>query len=155
MLADFGLSRTKHGLSGWSSSVHGWSEHYVSPEVLNGNMDASVSSDIWSFGMVIYMAFTGRTPYTQEYPNPIAAQTAIRNSNPPRKPPFNITDMRRGFTNDVWGFLEQHCWQKMARNRPSARDCSRRLEALRVRWRSQNIAPSSEVSILQITESLC
>jgi len=42
-------------------------EDYVSPEVIN-NEESTFSSDLWSLGVMIYLFFTGKTPFKGQSP---------------------------------------------------------------------------------------
>lgn len=144
MLADFGLSRMKHGLTDtWSSTGNGYTVQYVSPEVAGGSKEITVSSDIWSLGMVVFSAFTGKLPY-EKHPMPLIE---ISKATPPQIPLLDMTHRNQGFTEDLWKFLVQSCWAETEKKRPRARDCSERLTQLKARWLSDR-RRMSEVSVL-------
>ena len=142
MLADFGLSRMKHDLTDWSSTGNGYTVQYVSPEVVGGSNEITVSSDIWSLGMVVLSAFTGKLPYEK---NPMPLIEIIK-ATPPQRPLLDMTHKVRGFTENLWNFLYQGCWAK-TKDRPPARKCSNRLTELKAQWLSDK-ERMSEVSVL-------
>jgi 3-phosphoinositide dependent protein kinase-1 len=42
-------------------------EDYVAPEIVK-NQEATFSSDLWSLGIIIYLAFAGKTPFKGHSP---------------------------------------------------------------------------------------
>ena len=133
VLADFGLTRVQHDLPDLlSSTQNGGTIVYMSPELLSSRDGKSTkSSDVWALGMVIYQVFTGNPPYFGRF-----ALTEICHSPPklPSKPKNDSVKM--GFTDELWDFLERSCWAPLARDRPTAQSCCRRLEDLRDRYGS-------------------
>jgi dienelactone hydrolase len=84
-ILDFGLAK----LSGQSRITREGSTlgtaAYMSPEQARGD-EVDQRTDIWSFGGVLYEMFTGRMPFTTEYPT--ALVYAILNEDP--RPPSRI-----------------------------------------------------------------
>ena len=60
-LADFGLARVMSGTSKFSMVG---TPYYLAPEVISG--DYNMKCDIWSLGVVIYYAITGKRPFVGE-----------------------------------------------------------------------------------------
>ena len=58
---DFGIARAKNSVNGKTSSVLG-TAHYISPEQAQGK-DLTQTSDIYSLGVVMYEACTGKLPF--------------------------------------------------------------------------------------------
>jgi eukaryotic-like serine/threonine-protein kinase len=69
-LIDFGIARTPGDGSGDGSSIG--SLHYMAPEQLRGER-LTAASDLFSVGVVLYEALTGRVPYPGERPEDVAA----------------------------------------------------------------------------------
>ena len=128
---------------------------YCSPEVF-GNIPSpykpSTSRDIWALGMVIYRLFTGEVPFA-DCPYPIGICDAITSGARPK--PRKYHDKQRGFTDELWEFLEKDCWKMSQEERPSARDCRERLKELRSRWKIEKAAKlaSPQVSDCLVTDA--
>ncbi len=58
---DFGIARAKNSVSNKTSSVLG-TAHYISPEQAQGK-ELTAASDIYSLGIVLYEATTGKLPF--------------------------------------------------------------------------------------------
>ena len=71
-LGDFGIARSVDATQTMASFAG--TAHYVAPERLHGQ-PATVASDLYSVGVVLYEALTGRPPY--EGPTPVAILIAI------------------------------------------------------------------------------
>ena len=66
-ILDFGVS--KHGAPDVGSAHSGFavgSPHYVAPEQLRSPTDVDGRADIWSLGVVMFEALTGRLPFESE-----------------------------------------------------------------------------------------
>ena len=55
----------KDGARGQVKSTFAGTEEYVSPEILKSEK-VTLASDLWSFGVILYWLFTGRTPFKKE-----------------------------------------------------------------------------------------
>lgn len=68
-LADFGLARMADaGESTLSSDVTLGTPQYISPEQALGAKDLDQATDIYSFGVVLYELYVGRTPFNADTP---------------------------------------------------------------------------------------
>ncbi len=111
-LADFGVAHRVHG----AAATHGTPE-YVAPEVIEG-ASPEPASDIYSLGIVLYEALSGRSPFRG---GPVAEvlkrhQTCVA-LMPPGMPP------------QVWELIAR-CLQKDPRARPSAGEMAAALRAM-------------------------
>lgn len=68
-LTDFGLARLAQlGESTLSSDMLLGTPHYISPEQAQGQRDLTPSTDLYSFGVVMYELLTGRVPFSADTP---------------------------------------------------------------------------------------
>ncbi|MEG0322917.1 MAG: Stk1 family PASTA domain-containing Ser/Thr kinase [Raoultibacter sp.] len=81
---DFGIARAKNSVKTQTSSVLG-TAHYISPEQAQGK-DLTATSDIYSLGIVLYEAATGRLPFD----GPDAVSVAMKQVNDLPVPPREI-----------------------------------------------------------------
>lgn len=72
---DFGIARAKNSVKTQTSSVLG-TAHYISPEQAQGK-ELTATSDIYSLGIVLYEAATGRLPFD----GPDAVSVAMKQVN--------------------------------------------------------------------------
>ena len=84
-LADFGIARAVNEVAGLTTtgSFIG-TPSYSSPEQLSG-LPATVSTDIYSLGCVLYECLTGRPPFEAEMPAGVMAQHLQAVPRPPRQ----------------------------------------------------------------------
>ena len=81
---DFGIARAKNSVMTQTSSVLG-TAHYISPEQAQGK-DLTATSDIYSLGIVLYEAATGKLPFD----GPDAVSVAMKQVNDLPVPPREI-----------------------------------------------------------------
>ncbi len=85
LIADFGIARIADKRSTMVGTVIG-TAHYMAPEQLLGG-DIDHRADIWSTGVLLYQALTGRQPF--DGANALIIMDAIRNTNP--RPPSEVS----------------------------------------------------------------
>ncbi len=81
---DFGIARAKNTLMDKTDVVLG-TAHYISPEQAQGK-DLSPASDIYSLGVVLYEAVTGKLPFD----GPDAVSVAMKQVNEQPAPPSEV-----------------------------------------------------------------
>jgi serine/threonine-protein kinase len=79
-LIDFGIAQASHEALEGDTSIG--SLPYMSPEQLHGEA-LSPASDLFSLGVVLYEALTGRTPYVGRTPEEVSAAHAAAVVRPP------------------------------------------------------------------------
>lgn len=100
---DFGIARAKNSVKTQTSSVLG-TAHYISPEQAQGK-ELTAASDIYSLGIVLYEASTGRLPFD----GPDAVSVAMKQVNDLPLPPHEINP-------DIDPVLEAIIMKALAKN---------------------------------------
>ena len=100
---DFGIARAKNSVKTQTSSVLG-TAHYISPEQAQGK-ELTYASDIYSLGIVLYEAATGRLPFD----GPDAVSVAMKQVNDLPAPPHEINP-------DIDPTLEAIIMKSLAKN---------------------------------------
>ena len=104
---DFGIARAKNSVMTQTSSVLG-TAHYISPEQAQGK-ELTATSDIYSLGIVLYEAATGKLPFD----GPDAVSVAMKQVN-------DLPASPREINPDIDPALESIIMRAMAKN-PSER----------------------------------
>ena len=81
---DFGIARAKNSVMAKTEAVLG-TAHYISPEQAQGK-ELSAASDIYSLGVVLYEAVTGKLPFD----GPDAVSVAMKQVNEAPVPPRDV-----------------------------------------------------------------
>ena len=81
-LIDFGIARSRSDERPEGSSIG--SLHYMAPEQLLGER-LTPATDLYSVGVLLYEALTGRVPFQGETPDQVAAAHVAGNPVPPRE----------------------------------------------------------------------
>jgi serine/threonine protein kinase len=109
-ILDFGISKlTEEGGAGRSLTKTGHTvgtPEYMSMEQMTGDPDVDGRADVYSFGVLLYRAFTGVSPFSGETFAAIAVKVATSSPVPPRE-----------LRPDLPPALEQVVLKAMARNR--------------------------------------
>jgi TolB-like protein/tetratricopeptide (TPR) repeat protein len=106
VITDFGLSRRVLGDGSPESTIdpfHGGTPAYMAPEQVEGK-PASQSSDIYSFGLVLYEMVTGRLPF--EDPN-AQAVAVMRLRQNPVSPRSLVPDLPRNWETTILRCIER------------------------------------------------
>ena len=82
---DFGIARAKNSVNAKTSTVLG-TAHYISPEQAQGK-ELTAASDIYSLGIVLFEAATGKLPF--DGPDAISVAMKQVNEEPPLPSDFN------------------------------------------------------------------
>ncbi len=102
-LVDFGIARASDATElTMPGSILG-TAHYLAPELVAGE-PASVRSDLYALGVVLYRLFTGRLPFPGD--DPLAV--AMRHRTDPIPPPSEVvTDLPPGVEEILLRLLEK------------------------------------------------
>ena len=86
---------------------------YLAPELIeNGNLCATMSSDTYSFAMLILECITERIPFSELSYNAAVVHTRINEMWSPFRPDcWALSD-------DLWDLM-QHCWSYAPEDRPT------------------------------------
>ncbi|XP_062597629.1 uncharacterized protein LOC134259048 [Saccostrea cucullata] len=101
---------------------------WTAPECFTSMNAASIKSDVWSFGVVLWEIFSfGETPYPGVRSRDVVTQ--VRNGHRMKRPEF---------ANDFFHDIMTRCWNTKPRRRPSFKDISTDI------GKTFNAAPSDE-----------
>ncbi|MBZ3881342.1 Receptor-interacting serine/threonine-protein kinase 3 [Sciurus carolinensis] len=122
-LADFGLSTFQGGSQlGAGSKEPGGTLAYLAPELLaNVNQKASMASDVYSFGILMWAMLAGREA---EFAGKISLLQGVVCEGQIR-PPLTEVPLPSPETPGLEGLKElmQRCWSSEPKDRPSFQDC--------------------------------
>lgn len=100
---DFGIARAKNSVKTQTSSVLG-TAHYISPEQAQGK-ELTAASDIYSLGIVLYEAATGKLPFD----GPDAVSVALMQvQDTPRRPSEISPDIDPAFESIIMKAMEKN-----------------------------------------------
>jgi len=108
-LADFGLAAVAPDFGSPGSVRDGHAVRWAAPEILDRGRPVCKESDIYSFGMVVIEAFTGKAPFYGVAPTTVAV--GVLSGKRPTRP------THQSLTNDIWEMIER-CWDKDLQHRP-------------------------------------
>ncbi len=126
-VADFGIARLTSAASTMTGDLMVGTPHYMSPEqVRGGKIDGR--SDVFSLGVVLYEALTGRKPFQAE--TLAAVLNSIINTTPPA-PNAVDADLPPELSAVVMRAIARKPEDRYARGKDMARDLHRFLESAR------------------------
>nr|XP_025863412.1 receptor-interacting serine/threonine-protein kinase 3 isoform X1 [Vulpes vulpes] len=120
-LADFGLSTFQRGSRSGAGSGKS-APAYLAPELLSDvNRKASMASDVYSFGILMWAVLAGREAEIVAQTSPVREAVCERQIRPPLTklplPSPETPGLERLKT------LMQHCWSHEPKDRPSFQEC--------------------------------
>jgi len=129
LLGDFGLSKSLTNITGLPmTEVQGLhSFRWFAPEMLDGEMLISTSSDIYSFSMTILELMTGDVPF-KHIMRAASVPTALTNGHRPERP-TDPSVAARGLDDRLWSLLTG-CWAQKPSDRPDIFEVNDELEAM-------------------------
>ena len=84
-VADFGLALTSDQERMTQTGALVGTPSYMSPEQMTGRREVGPQSDVWSLGVILYQALTGRLPFDSRSFFELAAQVTEARVTPPRR----------------------------------------------------------------------
>uniref|UniRef100_A0A6P4EYV0 mitogen-activated protein kinase kinase kinase n=1 Tax=Drosophila rhopaloa TaxID=1041015 RepID=A0A6P4EYV0_DRORH len=115
-ITDFGLAREMYNTQRMSAAgTYAW----MPPEVISVST-YSKSSDVWSYGVLLWELITGETPYKGFDPLSVAYGVAVN----------TLTLPIPKTCPETWGALMKSCWQTDPHKRPGFKEILRQLESI-------------------------
>ncbi|KAF5352869.1 hypothetical protein D9756_006327 [Leucocoprinus leucothites] len=125
-ITDFGMSfvRTDKTLANAmvTTSIHGFTQRWASPELLEEEARPSMASDIWALGCVFYEIMTGKLPFEHLVNDAQIALALLKGKLPTR--PHYVPDQIEAV---IWEQVDR-CWTPEAGKRPKCRDILLKLQ---------------------------
>ncbi|XP_033242068.1 mitogen-activated protein kinase kinase kinase isoform X3 [Drosophila miranda] len=113
-ITDFGLAREMYNTQRMSAAgTYAW----MPPEVISVST-YSKSSDVWSYGVLLWELITGETPYKGFDPLSVAYGVAVN----------TLTLPIPKTCPETWGSLMKSCWQTDPHKRPGFKEILKQLE---------------------------
>ncbi|RVE60306.1 hypothetical protein OJAV_G00179820 [Oryzias javanicus] len=122
-LTDFGLARFYHSITRSSKRGEEWGTiSYMPPEAFNLDYHPSQTSDIYSYGILLWSIVTGQHPYPV---NPMPSLIRIHVPKGQRPSLEEIRERAAGRTG-LFTLMElmTRCWEGNPRRRPSSLQCA-------------------------------
>ncbi|KAH8245316.1 hypothetical protein KR032_008549 [Drosophila birchii] len=115
-ITDFGLAREMYNTQRMSAAgTYAW----MPPEVISVST-YSKSSDVWSYGVLLWELITGETPYKGFDPLSVAYGVAVN----------TLTLPIPKTCPETWGALMKSCWQTDPHKRPGFKEILKQLESI-------------------------
>ncbi|BFG00893.1 mitogen-activated protein kinase kinase kinase [Drosophila madeirensis] len=115
-ITDFGLAREMYNTQRMSAAgTYAW----MPPEVISVST-YSKSSDVWSYGVLLWELITGETPYKGFDPLSVAYGVAVN----------TLTLPIPKTCPETWGSLMKSCWQTDPHKRPGFKEILKQLESI-------------------------
>ncbi|XP_017056153.1 mitogen-activated protein kinase kinase kinase-like isoform X1 [Drosophila ficusphila] len=115
-ITDFGLAREMYNTQRMSAAgTYAW----MPPEVISVSI-YSKSSDVWSYGVLLWELITGETPYKGFDPLSVAYGVAVN----------TLTLPIPKTCPETWGALMKSCWQTDPHKRPGFKEILTQLEGI-------------------------
>ncbi|KAH8420560.1 hypothetical protein KR009_011459 [Drosophila setifemur] len=115
-ITDFGLAREMYNTQRMSAAgTYAW----MPPEVISSST-YSKSSDVWSYGVLLWELITGETPYKGFDPLSVAYGVAVN----------TLTLPIPKTCPETWGALMKSCWQSDPHKRPGFKEILKQLESI-------------------------
>ena len=146
-ITDFGFTELLRGKSNRDESRAKGTMLYMAPEVMQ-RKDFDCSSDVYSYGIILYELFTGRYPY--ENHNDVGPfYRAVCFSN--ERPPIRALAPQLGLPKSL-GELAEQCWDPEPRQRPTMEQVLGRLATSTIDYFIPLSSPTNEYWKRQFTQ---
>jgi hypothetical protein len=119
-VADFGIAKTVEGVDLTTTGILVGTPGYLAPERVAGQA-AKPSSDLYSVGVLLYEALSGRKPF--EADSPLALAHAIQN-----RPPVPLAELRPDIPSHVVAVVERAMEKDPVRRFADASEMARALQ---------------------------